>query len=103
MGGQDRVKISCTECHRTKFGDNLLKNVPPEYRLEEEDELNDLEQRILKTLQEERRLTFKELSNQDEFSEVSVRELENAVRHLLHSQYLAETGDWNYYVTEVPA
>lgn len=64
-------------------------------------ELSDVESRVLRQLTENERLTFEELNNQ--LTDIPEEQLEEAVRNLLHTQRLAETGDWNYYATEVHA
>lgn len=53
------------------------------------------EQLVLDELEGEQ-LRFEELN---ERLNRSTAELEDAIRHLLHRQAIAETGDWKYYRT----
>lgn len=59
--------------------------------------LSNVELCVLKQLDEGERMTFEELNKH--LPDVPKNQVEDAVRHLLHTQRLAETGDWKYYAT----
>ncbi|WP_071932979.1 hypothetical protein [Halodesulfurarchaeum formicicum] len=67
----------------------------------DDEDIEKVEQQIITELSSGRRLTFEELN--DRLEGIPEPMIEDAVRNLLQTQRLAETGDWSYYATKATA